>query len=80
MIRIPFKKVVAAKRVRTRRCVVRQRSSKGKWKTRSIDDFTRSGINWTTRVVRQVRMGKIKDVAAFMQRMRKKFPEARFRI
>lgn len=76
----PKKHIKRATVIRTRRFGIYQRSSKGKMKVRCIDDYARSRVNSTTRVAGRIRMGRIADMCAFLQRMHKKFPGQRFRL
>ena len=70
----------SGKLIVTRRFRGRQRSSKGVLKLRCVDDVAWSKVNKTNRILRRIRMGKIQDVVAFLQRARKKFPQVRFKL
>ena len=65
---------IAARRAGSRRFGVRQRSSKGVWKTRCIDDFLSSGINGATRVTRRLRMGRFSDLKCSILQLRRAHP------
>ena len=63
----------------TKRFGVWQRSTKGVQKLRCIDDFARSKVNSTNRVRGRIRMGRLSDVTAFLQRARRRYPASTFR-
>ena len=73
-------KVTIKRAIRTRRFGIKQDKGNGIAKVRCIDDYHRSKVNATTDVRGRIRLGKISDMIAFLQRAKKMHPRQRFRI